>query len=311
MAPSLAAETFPPLPLAAWRPTKETLHRWAQVVGKVRLAAAPPRNHWWHVPLSLSTRGLTTGPMPAPAGGDDRTFALDFDFLDHRLLVTTNAGEWDGFALEDGLSVAAFSRHLTAILGELGLAVEIRAVPFELQPPTPFAEDREHAAYDPVFAHRWWLILSRIAPVFEAFAGRFVGKTSPVHLFWHSFDLAVTRFSGRPAPDLAGADPVTREAYSHELISFGFWAGDDRVPAPAFYAYVAPEPADLTDQPLRLDAAAWDDTGRGHLALLTYEEMRSAPEPRAALLEFLESAYQAGATAAGWDEAAFQWRPGG
>lgn len=298
-----AEAAFPPLPLREWRPTKETLHRWVQVVGKIRLAAAPPRNHWWHAPLYLSTRGLTTGPMPAPTQGDDRTFALDFDFLDHRLLVATNAGERDGFGLEDGLSVAGFHRRLVAILGALGLEVEIRPVPFDLRPPTPFAEDIGHAAYDPGFAHRWWLILSRIAPVFETFAGRFTGKTSPVHLFWHSFDLAVTRFSGRRAPDLGAVDPVTRAAYSHEVISFGFWAGDDRVPAPAFYSYTAPEPTGLTDEPLRPDAALWDDTGRGYQALLLYEEMRTTPDPRAALLDFFESAYQAGARTAGWDQA--------
>lgn len=304
------AAAFPPLPLEAWRPTKETLHRWAQVVGKIRLAAAPPRNHWGHAPLYLSTRGLTTRPMPAPAAGDARTFGLDFDFIDHRLLVMTDAGERDGFGLADGLSVGDFHRRLVAILGGLGLEVDFRAVPFDLQPPTPFAEDSEHAAYDPVFARRWWLILSRMAPVFETFAGRFNGKTSPVHLFWHTLDLAVTRFSGRRAPAPDAVDPVTREAYSHEVISFGFWAGDDRVPAPAFYAYAAPEPPALTGEPLSPTAAVWDDTGRGHLALLSYDAMRTAPDPRAALLEFFESAYEAGARSAGWDREEFAARIG-
>jgi len=310
-APAVATtdELFPPLPLEDWRPTKETLHRWAQIVGKIRLATAPPRNHWWHVPFYLTTRGLTTDPMPAPDAADGRTFALDVDFLDHRLRLSTNAGEEDGFPLVDGLSVADFYDQLFAMLRTHRLEVNIRAVPFDLQPRTPFPDDAQHASYDPAFAHRWWLILSRIAPSFEAFAGRFRGKTSPVHLFWHSFDLAVTRFSGRRAPDPGPVDPVTREAYSHEVVSFGFWAGDDKIPAPAFYAYVAPEPATLTHQPLQPAAAHWHDTGRGHLALLMYEEMRRRPNPRATLLDFLQSAYDAGAAAANWDRDAFDVTP--
>lgn len=298
-------ETFPPLPLDAWRPTKETLHRWVQIVGKIRLAAAPPRNHWWHAPLYVTTRGLTTGPIPAAEPGDDRAFALDFDFVDHHLVLSTTAGESDRFPLVDGLSVAAFDDRLMALLGDHGLSVPIRSVPFDLQPRTPFAEDTEHASYDPAAVHRWWLVLSRIAPLFETFAGRFTGKTSPVHLFWHSFDLAVTRFSGRPAPDLGDVDPVTREAYSHEVISFGFWAGDDKIPAPAFYAYAAPEPDGLADQPLRPAVATWSDSGSGHLALLMYEDLRHLADPKTGLLDFLESAYQAGATTAAWDQAAF------
>lgn len=303
MAGTPVADPFPSLPLEAWRPTKESLHRWLQIVGKVRLAAAPPRNHWWHVTLYLTSRGLTTGPIPAPGRADGRTFALDVDFLDHRLELTTNAAERDGFALVDGLSVAAFAVQLLALLGDHRLDVPIRPVPFDLQPPTPFAEDSAHAAYDPEFARRWWLVLSHIGPVFETFAGRFHGKTSPVHLFWHSFDLAVTRFSGRLAPDLGAVDRVTRDAYSHEVVSFGFWPGDAKIPAPAFYAYAAPEPPGLAAQPLRPAAATWSDTGRGHLALLMYEEMRAADDPRAALLDFMQSAYDAGATLGGWDRA--------
>ena len=298
-------DLFPPLPLEAWEPTKETLHRWIQIVGKVRLSSAPPRNHWWHVTLALTTRGLTTGPMPVPAASDGRTFALDLDFVVHRLRITTSGGEEDGFALEDGISVAAFADALFARLGGLGIDVAIVPVPFDLQPPTPFADDTEHATYDPVAAHRWWLVLSRIAPIFEEFAGRSTAKTSPVHLFWHSFDLAVTRFSGRRAPDLGAVDPVTREAYSHEVISFGFWAGDHRLGTPAFYSYTAPEPPGLTDQPLRPATARWDDTGRGHLAILLYDDLRALPDPRAELLDFMESAFMAGAVTAGWDLAAF------
>lgn len=294
-----AAAALPPLPLEAWAGTKETLHRWVQVVGKVRLAASPFRNHWWNVPLYVSARGLTTGLVPY----QDRGFAIDLDLVDHGLVVSSSDGRRDGFALVDGLSVAAFHRALFARLAALGVGVEIVARPYDLEPAVPFAEDEAHATYDAAYVERWWRILVWTAGVFEEFAGRFVGKTSPIHLFWHSFDLALTRFSGRRAPARTGADPVTREAYSHEVISFGFWAGDKRVPAPAFYAYAAPEPSGLTDEPLRPAAAHWSDTGNGSLALLMHEDLRILADPRAALLDFLQSAYEAGARAADWDEA--------
>ena len=296
-----SVEGLPPLPLEAWEETKETLHRFVQIVGKVRLTTAPRRNHWWHVPLYVTTRGLTTSAIPY--GG--RAFAIDFDFVDHRLVITTSGGTVEGFALADGLSVARFYQDLFARLRALGIEVAIRARPYELTPDLPFAEDQAHAAYDPVFVARWWRVLLQMAGIFEEFGGRFVGKSSPVHLFWHSFDLALTRFSGRRAPERAGVDPVTREAYSHEVISFGFWPGDARVRAPAFYSYTAPEPPGLTEQPLTPTAASWSDTGRGSLALLMYDDLRRLPAPRAALLEFLESAYRAGARTASWDEAAF------
>lgn len=290
----------PPLPLEAWEETKETLHRWAQIVGKVRLGTAPFRNHWWHAPLYVSARGLTTGLVPYHGRG----FAIDVDLIDHRLVVSSTDGAVEGFGLVDGLSVAAFHGELVARLGALGIDVGIVARPFDLEPATPFAVDEAHASYDAEAVARWWRILVWTAGVFEEFAGRFVGKTSPVHLFWHSFDLALTRFSGRRAPQRAGADPVTREAYSHEVISFGFWAGDAKVRAPAYYAYAAPEPAGLAAEPLRPMAAAWSDTGSGSLALLMYDDLRTMADPRGALLDFLQSAYEAGARTAGWDDAA-------
>ena len=308
MAPSQAATpALPPLPLEAWEATKETLHRYAQIVGKVRLVAAPFRNHWWHVTLGVTTRGLTTGPMPVPHG--DGAFAIDFDFLDHRLVVTTTDGAVESFALVDGLSVARFYEELFARLAALGIDVAIVAKPYELSPNEPFPTDTAHASYDPESVERWWRVLVWSDAVFEAFGGRFGGKTSPVHLFWHSFDLAVTRFSGRSVPSPEGADPVTREAYSQELISFGFWPGDARIRAPAFYSYTAPEPAALREQPLQPRQAFWQDTGRGSRALLTYDDLRRLPSPQAALLDFLESAYRAGVRTAGWDAAALAAGP--
>jgi hypothetical protein len=299
---------LPPLPLEAWEPTKETLHLYAQIVGKIRLACAPPRNHWWHATLHLDVRGLTTGPL-RHAG---LSFAIDFDFVDHRLVVRTERGDIEGFALRDGLSVAAFHAQLFALLARLGVDVAIRPEPFGVPASTPFPDDDQHAAYDREAVSRYARALLWVGDELEQFAGWFCGKTSPVHLFWHSFDLAVTRFSGRRAPDRSGVDPVTREAYTHELISFGFWAGDANLREPSFYSYTAPEPAGLTGQPLRPAGASWSAVdGGGHLALLPYEVVRAAHSPPAALLDFLESAYQAGAVTAAWDRAdlASSWCP--
>lgn len=283
-----------PLPLDEWEATKDTLHLWAQIVGKIRMASTAPRNHWWHVPLYVDVRGLTTRRMHAANGA---AFQIRFDFVDHRLVVETDEGAVASFPLVDGLSVAEFDRTLHHTLAGLGVEVTIRESPFGVRMTTPFPDDREHASYDPVAVERFWGILGWTDGVFEEFSGWFCGKTSPVHLFWHSFDLAVTRFGGKHAPALPGADAVTQEAYSHEVVSFGFWAGDQNVREPSYYSYTAPEPAGLRERPLRPDAARWTDT----LALLPYEAVRTAVDPREALLAFLESAYEAGADAAGWD----------
>ena len=297
---TLSEEFFPPLPLEEWEDTKRTLHRFVQIVGKARLASMPPMNHWWHVTLYVTTRGLTTGPMPH----GDRTFAIDFDFIAHRLIVTTSMGSVESFALE-GLSVAKFYEGLFSTLSRLGIKVDIRAKPFDLMPAEPFPSDEIHASYDREYVNRWWRILVRVEQAFKEFAGRYTGKTSPVHLFLHSFDLVVTRFVGRRASAVPGIDAVTREAYSHEVISFGWWPGDDKVRAPAFYSYTAPEPDGLTQLPLLPGAAVWFDSGRGSVATLMYDDLRVMDSPREALLDFLQSAYEAGATAAGWDQAAF------
>jgi hypothetical protein len=290
---------LPPLPYPEWEATKTTLHLWAQIVGKVKMASLPPRNHWWHVPLYLDVRGLTTRLLHSPDGAG---FEIRFDFVDHRLVVETS-GTAESFELVDGLTVSGFDERVHSTLGRLGLDVAIVEKPFGVPVTTPFPDDREHASYDRGAVERFWHVLDWSAGVLEEFGGWYCGKTSPVHVFWHTFDLALTRFSGRRAPALSDADPVTREAYSHEVVSFGFWAGDENVREPSYYSYAAPEPAGLRERTLRPAQAFWTDQGTGSLAILRYEAVRAAAEPRSALLAFLESAYEAGAGAAGWDVA--------
>jgi hypothetical protein len=295
--PAAQAE-LPELPLANWETTKDTLHLWLQIVGKIRLALAPPRNHWWHATLFLDARGLTTRAMRASNG---TVFELNFDFVDHRLLVRTSDGAVESFDLVDGLSVAAFHDALFAMLHDLGIEVSIRAEPYGIATTTPFAEDTAHASYDRDCAASFRRILAWTNEVLEEFAGWYLGKTSPVQLFWHGLDLAVTRFSGRPALLAETASAVTREAYSHELVSFGFWAGDASVRVPTYYSYTWPEPSGLPEQPLRPAEAAWVETGSTHQARIGYDDIRTAESPRRALLDFLQSAYEAGARTAGWD----------
>jgi hypothetical protein len=249
-------------------------------------------------------RGLSTRRLHH----NGTTFQIDFDFVDHALLVRTHDGRSRSFELADGVPVADFDRLLHQALGELGVDVEIKEQPFGVPMTTPFPEDREHASWDRDAIERCSHILDWSDSVFEEFSGWFSGKTSPVHLFWHSFDLAVTRFSGRPAPPI-DADAVTREAYSEELISFGFWAGDDNVPDASYYSYTSPEPDGLRDQPL--PAGNWIDSGNGSLAILPYDLVRTARDPHGTLLAFLQGAYEAGARLAGWDTSDFEstWCP--
>ena len=296
--------TLPELHLSDWRATKDTLHLYCQVVGKVRLATTAPRNHWWNVPLYVDVRGLTTRRL-RHAG---TTFDITLDFVDQAVVVRAADGRADGFELRDGLDVAEFDRRLHEVLAGLGVDVEIREVPFGVPMTTPFPSDHEHAAWDREYVERFWTVLDWTDRVLEDFSGWFKGKTSPVHLFWHSLDLAVARFSGRDAPPV-DADPVTQEAYSSEVIAFGFWAGDDNLGDAAFYSYTAPEPDGLREQPLM--AGSWTDTGNGLIAILPYEAVRTAPDPRTTLLAFCQSAYEAGALAAGWDLASFEssWSP--
>jgi hypothetical protein len=288
---------WPDMSYASWQETKETLHRFAQLVGKIRLAAAPRRNHWWNVTLHLTGRGLTTRPM-----GNEPIFTIDFDLLDHRLdLVTVDGRRWS-FPLT-GQSVASFTHELFRGLEAVGVPTRpARPYPYGLPDAArPFSEDHEHAAYDPAAVTRCWRTLGRVNLVLEEFAGGWTGKTSPVQLFWHSLDIAVTRFSDRHVDQRPDVDPVTREAYSREVVSFGFWFGDDSFPDPAFYSYTAPEPADLVREPLQPGGARWTERGTGHLAVLTYDDARRRPDPRSAVLGFYESAFRAGAGRAGWD----------
>ncbi len=297
-------DAWPSLPFAAWRETRASLHLWTQIVGKIRLALAPMVNHWWQVPLYVTSRGLTTSPIPYGAG----SFRIDFDFIDHRLLIVCSDGNIGTLSLEPR-SVADFHAELMARLTALGIAVAIWTMPVEIPGAIPFETDHVHAAYDSGAAHRFWQILVRCDRVFTQSRARFLGKVSPVHFFWGSFDLAVTRFSGRRAPDHPGAAPnlanwVMREAYSHEVSSCGFWPGDDATPSPAFYAYAYPVPPAFERAPVRPDNAAWN--GALGEFILSYDDVRQAASPDAALLDFLDSTYAATADLAGWDRAALE-----
>lgn len=294
-----SAQQWPALPFEDWAPTKATLHRYSQMVGKIRMALGPSRNHWWHVTLYPGATGLTTGPMPLP---DGRSLEIAFDFIDHRLLVTTSLNESRSFELRDGLCCMDFYAQLFGALDELGVAVSIYPVPFDIGGPR-LNEDREHDAYDADAVTRYWTVLRRTTDVMNRFAGRFNGKQSPAHLFWHSFDLAQARYSGRPAPIREGADRITVEAYSHEVIAFGFWPGDAKIPSASFYSYTAPAPEGLTERPLAPVGAIWNkDSGT---AYLPYDDVKNAADPQSAVMEFFESTYRAGATTAAWDIEAF------
>jgi hypothetical protein len=291
---------LPPLPYAEWEPTKTTLQLWCQIVGKLRLRYTAHRNHWWNVTLIPTARGLSTIRMHA----GDADFEAELDFIDHQLVLRTNRAHAPAIVmLEDGLSVAHFYRTVFDALRGFDIDAKILAKPYGMPTTTPFAQDEEHRSYDRVAVRRWFEVLVWTTSVFEEFAREFVGKQSPVHLFWHSFDLAMSRFSGRPAAAPPNDDPVEREAYSHEVIAFGFWPGDPNTPAPTYYTYTAPEPADLTRAALAPQGAAWYPSGSGHLGGLPYEVVRNAADPKAALLEFLHSGYAAGVRTAGWDAA--------
>ncbi|MGB7191796.1 MAG: DUF5996 family protein [Acidobacteriaceae bacterium] len=293
---------WPSLPWDEWKDTADTLHMWTQIVGHTRLALCAPQNHWWHVTLYVTARGLTTSPIPIPSGkGRDECFDVEFDFIDHRLVIRLSTGPVKVLPLR-AQSVADFYREYMGALASMGIEVTIHSGPDEVADPIPFAEDTVHASYDPDAAHRFWQILMRSALVFQEFQTHWLGKASPVHFFWGSFDLAVTRFSGRRAPERPNADAITREAYSHEVISFGFWPGNGGYGKPAYYAYAAPEPAGLKSASVR-PAAAFYSTQLSEF-LLHYDDVRQSPSPSGAILEFMESVYAA--AAANWDNAALE-----
>jgi len=300
-------EAWPSLPFANWRDTRATLHLWTQVVGKIRLAQAPLINHWWQVPLYVTARGLTTSPMPHGT----RTFQIDFDFIDHRLIIVAGDGATASLALEPR-SVAVFHRQLMARLASLDLPVKIWTMPVEIAGAIPFEQDSTHASYDRDAANRFWRILVQCERVLTKFRAGFLGKVSPVHFFWGSFDLAVTRFSGRRAPPHTGTAPhvanwVMREAYSHEVSSVGFWPGDETVPMPAFYAYAYPEPTGFDRAPVRPAGAYWDkDMGE---FILPYDRVREDQAPDDRLLEFCQSTYAGAADLARWSRAELERGP--
>jgi Family of unknown function (DUF5996) len=295
---------WPDLPFDAWKDTRATLHMWTQIVGKIRLVQTPWVNHSWHVPLYLTTSGLTTSPIPF----GERLFEIDFDFIGHRLLIRTDDGATRAMALRP-LAVADFYQEIFALLAGLGITISINTTPNELADGIPFENDREHHSYDAEYANRFWRALLQVDRVMKQFRARFKGKCSPVHFFWGSFDLAVTRFSGRPAPRHPGGVPhlpdwVAREAYSHEVSSCGFWPGNDAVPRAAFYAYAYPEPTGFDKAPVIPGAAFYHAELREFI--LPYDEVRAAPSPDSLLLDFLQSSYDAAADLARWDRAALE-----
>jgi hypothetical protein len=272
---------------------------WTQIVGKIRKTLTPLVNHWWNVTLYVTSRGLTTSPIPYGT----RTFEISFDFIDHKLEILTCEGLTKQIELAPK-TVAQFYQELLESLRALNIDAKIHAAPDEVANPIPFAEDFTHKSYDPESAHTFWRILVTVDCVFKEFRGRFIGKCSPVHFFWGSFDLAVTRFSGRPAPERPGADPITREAYSHEVISAGFWPGGGEINGPAFYAYAAPEPLGFKTARIQPEAAFYH-SGMSEFFLM-YDDVRRAESPKTMLLEFLESTYSAAADLAKWDRASLE-----
>jgi hypothetical protein len=303
-----APAAWPELPTAGWRETYETLHLWTQIVGKIRLARAPWLNHSWQVALYVTARGLTTSPIP----DGNRTFQIDFDFIEHALRISTSQGPRREFTLA-GNSVASFYRKVMAGLSEFGIHIAVDEMPNELPAPIRFSEDETHASYDPDAARRLLQILVNVDRVFKQFRTGFLGKASPVHFFWGSFDLAVTRFSGRRAPRHPGGiphlpDDVTCEAYSHEESSAGFWPGSGAIDFPAFYSYAYPEPSGFRSTRVRPDAAFFSEQ-LGEF-ILPYDAVRTAGQPDQLLIEFLQSTYEAAADAARWDRDALECTPG-
>lgn len=296
---TLSGDLWPSLPFQEWKETYATLHMWTQIVGKIRLAQTPWLNHSWHTTLYLTSRGLTTSPIPHGI----RTFQIYFDFIDHKLLIQTTDGELKTIPLAPR-SVADFYNELFARLAELNLKVKIHTMPNEVATPIPFEKDHEHASYDAEYAGRFWRALVQADRVFKQFRARFIGKCSPVHFFWGSFDLAVTRFSGRRAPEHPGGIPhlpdwVTREAYSHEVSSCGFWPGGEQMPQPVFYSYAYPEPEGFSMAKVSPNGAGYNSELREFI--FPYDEVRQSASPDEALLEFLQSSYEGAADSGRWD----------
>jgi len=299
-----ASNQWPSLPFAEWKDTAITLHMWTQIVGKIRLTLSPWTNHSWHVTLYVTSRGLTTSPIPHGS----HTFEIQFDFIDHQLLIDKSDGARQTVPLKPQ-SVADFYRTVMKTLSDLELPVTINTTPNEIENPIPFDQDEEHRSYDREYANRFWRVLVQSDRVFKEFRSRFCGKNSPVHFFWGSFDLAVTRFSGRPAPPHPGGvphlpDEITREAYSQEVSSLGFWPGNAAAPTPIFYSYAYPEPSGFAQAKIQPDAAFYEAKLREFI--LPYDAVRIAEKPDQVLLDFAQSAYDAASKLGKWDRAALE-----
>ena len=294
------AQDWPELPIDAWKDTCATIHMVSQIVGKIRLALTPPVNHWWHVPLYVGGCGLTTSAIPYRGG----VFEIELDFRNHEIVFTRSDGRVEKIGWLPARAVADYYAQILAAVTALDVDVRIWPMPVEIPDPIRFDTDREHASYDPEYAGRFWRVLTLAQTVMREFRSPFLGKCSPIHFFWGSFDLAVTRFSGRRAPEREGADAMTREAYSHEVSSVGFWPGRSGVRDAVFYSYMAPEPPGFSDRPVRPAAAAYDSELKEFL--LPYAEVRRAPSPGRAVLDFFQSTYEAGADLAAWDRAALE-----
>ena len=293
---------LPQLQVDDWEGTKNTLHLFMQIVGKLRLTLFPKQNHWWHVPLYVSCRGITTRSIPY----GDILFDITFDFIEHRLVISCSTGKTRSYPLV-GQSVASFYANLFSNLKELGVEVSIKAEPYDVPFSTlPFAEDTEHASYDADAVSQYWHILMFVNSVFEIFHGEYIGKSTPVHLFWHHADLALTRFNGKAAPPLNSGTKADKEAYSHEVISFGFWMGDAVVREPAFYAYTYPEPEGLADIPLQIPGASWNTDFGYSMLYYPFEPVRVSDHPGATLLNYLHTGYNIMAKASDWDVAGLQ-----
>jgi hypothetical protein len=291
------SERWPPLPLNEWQNTYRTLHMWTQIVGKIRMVLSPPMNHWWHVALYVNSRGLTTGPIPYAPG----IFEIQFDFQKHEVNISTSEGPGASRPLRDE-SVASFYSGIFEALESLGIAVQINLMPQEVADAVPFDRDYANCSYDPEYANRLWRILVSSAKVLQRFRAKFTGKCSPVHFFWGSFDLACTRFSGRPAPVRKGA--ISGPAYSHEVCSAGFWPGGGAVDGPAFYSYTVPQPPGMETQTVHPAGAGWNRQLSEFI--LMYDDVRRAESPEETLYEFLESTFEVGARLAEWDRAMWE-----
>ena len=289
------------LPLAEWEQTKMTLHLYLQIVGKIRMSLMPRKNHWWGITLYVNQKGITTNAMPY----QDGMVEIQFDFINHKLEVTTSQGDYSYFDLQEGLSVAAFYKKITGIFEQLSIPLKIIAKPYSLPDAnpiqTPFAEMDDYKTYQKEYAGRFWKILLWVDKVFDNFSGRFYGKTCLVQIYWHHMDMAVTRFSGNKVPLDPAMSIANKDAYSHEVISFGFWAGDDMVPAPAFYAYAHPSPANIEKEHLQPATAKWVESNGSQMGILMYDDLLTESNPEVALTNFLESTYQAAAKLNKWN----------